>query len=42
MFETCFMIIGDFNLIFYELTVPISFPFFKLHLLVKALSILRK
>ena len=42
MFEKCFMIIGDFNLVFYELTVPFFFPFFKLNLLVKALSIIKK
>lgn len=31
------MIIGDFNLIFYELIFHIFFPFLKLNLLVKAL-----
>lgn len=37
MFEKCFMIVGDFNLIFYELIFHIFFPFLKLNLLVKAL-----
>ena len=37
MFEKCFLIIGDFNLIFYELIFHIFFPFLKLNLLVKVL-----